>query len=257
MTADITDKLFMSTEEPVISAMNLAGYKIHRHIAQSLLSELHARYKSGHKTLLFFANANFVVQCRHLRELLAREDVIIVNDGVGMDMAAKIVHGQKFFENLNGTDFVPLLLHNSAKPFKVFLYGGKPESVAGAAKVISDFGHNVVGYLDGYQSDSNRVLNKIQSSGADIVLVAMGNPQQESWILQHANALSPKIFIGVGALFDFLSGRIQRAPRWVRKMRMEWFYRLCREPQRLGRRYTVDIFSFFKMCLREAQKKPS
>lgn len=255
MTADITEKLFVSTDEPAASTMNLAGYQIHKHTAQSLLAELQSRYKNGQKTLLFFANANFVVQCRQLRRGLAKEEVIIVNDGVGMDLAAKLVHGQEFFENLNGTDFVPLLLNNPAKPFKVFLYGGKSESVAGAARVIRDYGHNVVGYLDGYQSDETRVFNKIQNSGADIVLVALGNPLQEAWILQHADALKPQVFIGVGALFDFLSGRIQRAPAWVRKMRLEWFYRLCREPQRLGRRYTVDIYAFFKMCLSEAKKR--
>ena len=254
MTADITRKMYNSDngkENPVI---NLAGYSIHKHNSQSLLRVINSRLSDGYKTILFFANANFVVQCRELRSELSKDDVIIVNDGVGMDMAAKIFQGKQFFENLNGTDFVPLLLRKPAKPFKVFLYGGKAESVAGAARVIRDFGHSVVGYLDGYQTDNQRVISKIQNSGADIVLVALGNPLQESWIMHHANTLKPKLFIGVGALFDFLSGRIQRAPVWVRKMRLEWLYRLCREPQRLGRRYTIDVFSFFHMCLSEAKK---
>ena len=255
MTANLTDKIFSVAPDGSTATLNLAGYQIHKHSAQSLSREVHTRYQNGQKTALFFANANFVVQCGDLRKALAHKDVIIVNDGVGMDMAAKIIHGETFFENLNGTDFVPLLLKNSTQPLKIFLYGAKPESVAGAAEVIKSFGQDVVGFLDGYQRDKNRVLTQIQNSGADIVLVALGNPEQERWILQHANTLSPRIFIGVGALFDFLSGSIQRAPAWVRKLRLEWFYRLCREPQRLGRRYTIDLFAFFTMCFRDTQRK--
>lgn len=231
------------------STLAIAGYPIVRHSAITLLRDIERRIDSGMQTLLFFANTNFVVQCRKLREPLRSRDVLIVNDGIGMDIAARLTHGERFIENLNGTDFVPLLLRSSTRPLRVFLYGGRPEAVAGAAEAIAATGQTVAGYLDGYQSDQHTVRQAIETANADIVLVAMGNPLQEHWILQNADTLSPQLFIGVGALFDFLSGKAQRAPAWVRQLRLEWFYRLCREPRRLGRRYTLDVLIFFRLCL--------
>ena len=78
--------------------------------------------------------------------------------------------------------------------------------------------------------------------------MAMGNPVQEEWILDNRQSLNANIVIGVGALFDFWAGDKPRAPRWVQRMRFEWFYRLCLEPRRLLRRYTVDIVRFLILC---------
>jgi beta-1,4-glucosyltransferase len=237
-------------EEPAdVVALPIAGYQILKHNSDSLQAEIWQRMASGRKTLLFFANTNFVVQCRKLRRQLQQDNVLIVNDGIGMDMAAQLTHSERFIENLNGTDFVPQLIRSSPTPLRIFLYGGKPESVAKAAKAVAAMGQTVVGSIDGYQQDQQKVRRAIEAAKADVVLVAMGNPLQESWILDNANVLSARLFIGVGALFDFLSGQKSRAPRWVRKLRMEWFYRLCHEPRRLGRRYTLDALLFFKLCL--------
>lgn len=238
-----------------IVTLQIAGYPVLRHNSESLLREIHTRLSGNRQTSLFFANTNFIVQCRDLRDALHNRNVLIVNDGIGMDLAAQLTHGQRFIENLNGTDFIPLLMRTSPTPLRVFLYGGKPESVAKATAAIAAMGQTVSGYIDGYQSDQNKVRQAIETAQADVVLVAMGNPLQERWILQNADTLSPRIFIGVGALFDFLSGQAQRAPTWIRKLRMEWFYRLCREPRRLGRRYTLDTLIFFKLCLAGKQRK--
>lgn len=238
-----------------VVALPIAGYQILKHDTDSLLAEIHQRMACGQKTLLFFANTNFVVQCRKLRDALRHRDVLIVNDGIGMDMAAQLAHSERFIENLNGTDFVPQLIRSSPSSLRIFLYGGRPESVRQAAQAISGMGRNVVGFLDGYQRDQQAVRRSIEAAKPDVVLVAMGNPLQESWILENADSLSARVFIGVGALFDFLSGEASRAPAWVRKVRMEWFYRLCREPRRLGRRYTVDVITFFRLCLKHAKRR--
>lgn len=238
-----------------VVALPIAGYQILKHDTESLVTEIHRRTACGQKTLLFFANTNFVVQCRKLRDELHHRDVLIVNDGIGMDMAAQLTHSERFIENLNGTDFVPQLIRSSPTSLRIFLYGGRPESVLQAAESIAAMGRNVVGFMDGYQRDQNAVRRAIEAARPDIVLVAMGNPLQESWILENAGHLPARVFIGVGALFDFLSGQASRAPTWIRKIRMEWFYRLCREPRRLGRRYTVDVVTFFRLCLKHAKRR--
>jgi alpha-1,3-mannosyltransferase len=76
------------------------------------------------------------------------------------------------------------------------------------------------------------------------LLVAMGNPLQEEWIARCSTKTGATICIGVGALFDFVSGRVERAPLWVRKLKCEWVFRLIQEPKRMWRRYLIGNLSF-------------
>jgi beta-1,4-glucosyltransferase len=230
----------------------LAGYPVFSTTAQDLCEVLQERLEAERKTVLVFANTNFVLQCQPIRNWLNGDDVIIVNDGIGMDIASLLQHGKRYKDNLNGTDFMPLLLRTFTRIHKIFLLGGKPgvAQKAGAA-IEQQTGQRVVGYADGYSNaDTAALCERINASGADIVLVAMGNPIQEDWIRQHMGALNARLFVSVGALFDFLSGGAKRAPKWVQTIRFEWLYRLTREPRRLAQRYTVDLGRFLYLCIR-------
>ena len=79
----------------------------------------------------------------------------------------------------------------------------------------------------------------IKASNADIVLVGMGNPQQELWLASNLGATGARLGFAVGALFAFVTGDARRAPAWMRSMRVEWLHRLTQEPLRLARRYVV------------------
>ncbi len=133
------------------------------------------------------------------------------------------------------------------------MYGAKPDVVAKAADYVRDqLGQIVVGYQDGYEHiEPDALIAAINQSAPDLLLVAMGNPLQESWILENRASLDVPIVSGVGALFDFWAGDKPRAPRFVQKIRMEWFYRLCLEPRRLFRRYTIDILVFLMACFKQ------
>ncbi|MEO8154195.1 MAG: WecB/TagA/CpsF family glycosyltransferase [Rhizobacter sp.] len=217
--------------------------------AQALLSHIYRRMALGCHTELFFANTNFVVTCESFAQRFDEPGITLVNDGIGMDLAARICHGKRFEENLNGTDFIPRLLRDSPLPLKVFLYGARPDVVQEAAQVIERrFGQKVVGACSGYGTDDKVLCAQIQAARPDVVLVALGNPLQERWILDHAKALPPALYVGVGALFDFLAQRAVRAPMWVRRVRLEWLFRLSHEPRRLWKRYTVDALRFFRIC---------
>jgi beta-1,4-glucosyltransferase len=230
----------------------LAGYPVFSTTSEDLCDVLQERLEAQRKTVLVFANTNFVLQCQTMRNWLNGDDVIIVNDGIGMDIASLLQHGKRYKDNLNGTDFMPLLLKTFTQSHKLFLLGGKPGVAQKAGATIEQqTGQRVVGCADGYSnSDTQALCTRINESGADIVLVAMGNPIQEEWIRQHMGALNARLFVSVGALFDFLSGSVQRAPAWVQKIRFEWLFRLTREPQRLARRYTLDLARFLYLCLR-------
>lgn len=208
------------------------------------------------KVSLFFANTNFIVKCRALLARMGDRSVTIVNDGVGMDLAATLVHGRRFKENLNGTDFTPFLFAQSTTPLRVYMIGGRPEILAKASEhVHRRLGQHVVGVCDGFDGLKNTpdLIEHINHARPDVVLVALGNPIQEEWILDARPSLDAGVMIGVGALFDFWAGHKPRAPKIIQKLRLEWMYRLALEPRRLMRRYTFDIVVFLAHCYRYRQ----
>jgi beta-1,4-glucosyltransferase len=205
------------------------------------------------RVALLFANTNFVVKCRFLLEAPSAIETVIVNDGVGMDVAAMLLHRRRFAHNLNGTDFTPYLFERAGRPLRVFLLGARPEILDRAVEhARTALGQNVVGSSDGFEgaADPIDLERRINAARPDVVLVAMGNPLQERWIVEHAPHLDAALFVGVGALFDFWAGGKRRAPAAFRRLRIEWLYRLGLEPRRLVRRYTLDIAVFLRQCLR-------
>lgn len=236
----------------------LGGFPLLQTTGEGLVGELQQRFQRGQQTSLFFANTNFIVQCQTLRDAMTK-DTLIINDGVGIDIATWLIHRTRFPENLNGTDFTPALLRQLGSSTRVYLLGGKPGIAERAAQQLRAQHINVVGVSDGYEQarDINQLRQSINDSGANVLLVAMGNPLQERWILEERGNLNVTLLMGVGALLDFLAGDKSRAPNWIRTVRLEWFYRLCLEPGRLIRRYTIDIVLFLGLCLRAQRRMDS
>ena len=238
----------------------LGGFPIVRTHSAQLIDHLAQRLETGEQQILCFANTNLIVQCQTMLNEMSKPPMLIVNDGVGIDIATWLIHKQKFIENLNGTDFTPAFLQAVKDRAQVFLFGAKPGIAEQAAKVLEDAGIAVVGFKHGYvqAQETQALIEFINSSEANILLVAIGNPAQERWLLEHHRNLRATVLIGVGALLDFLAGDKPRAPALVQKLRMEWFYRLCLEPTRLLRRYTIDIGKFLALCFKqEKQRKQS
>ncbi|WP_051215980.1 WecB/TagA/CpsF family glycosyltransferase [Ferrimonas futtsuensis] len=173
---------------------------------------------------------------------------LVVNDGVGVDIASRWKYGRGFNENLNGTDFTPRYLAQSRQQLKVFLLGADEESVSRCFTIWRNRypNHQWVGYHHGFAPEEAQtgICDTIRQSGANLVIVAMGNPRQEHWIERYLPHTGASVAIGVGALFDFTAGKVHRAPDWVRTMRAEWVYRLLQEPGRMWRRYLLGNLSF-------------
>ncbi len=203
-------------------------------------------------------NANLAMRDSVYRQGLSRCEVL--PDGVGVEIASRTLHGISFPANLNGTDFIPALLVHVERPLKVALIGARPEMLAGAAenfKILTPW-HEFHQVSDGFfdKSDSSQVLEKLAAIDPDITLVAMGTPQQEIWIDSNIRQGHGRMVFGVGALFDFISGAVPRAPMAVRQLRLEWVWRLIQEPSRLWCRYIVGnpvfLFHVFRYKLRRA-----
>jgi len=241
---------------PPIEKLYLGGFNLLCTTAEQLKIQLHEAILQRQQLSLFFANTNFIVKCQTLRKPVANEQTLIVNDGVGIDIATWLIHKRRFAENLNGTDFIPSFLQACQKDARVYLFGGAPGIAQRAAEHLAKHQSvTVVGVCDGFEeaSDSEKVIQAMNSANANVVLVAMGNPLQEQWILDHRGQLSASVCIGVGALFDFLAGDKPRAPRWIQNCRLEWLYRLSLEPLRLLRRYTLDVAVFLRLCLKQGK----
>lgn len=210
------------------------------------------------KTTVAFLNAhcvNTAAQDRRYRRALHGAEYVLP-DGAGISLAAKLT-GARFKENLNGTDLCLPLCQEAARQGKsLFLLGAAPGVAADAARNLMHKvpGLRIVGTQDGYfdQSQSDAVIADINATGADIVMVAMGVPLQDVWLHEHRDKLQAQLAMGVGALFDFNAGRVQRAPQAIRRAKLEWLWRLGLEPRRMFKRYVIGNPLFVARAIKHA-----
>jgi alpha-1,3-mannosyltransferase len=208
------------------------------------VAELDRCFEQKRGTIVAFANAHCLnAASADLRMRATLQNAVVVNDGIGIDLASTLLFGSPFPHNLNGTDFVPDYLQMTRHCCRIYLLGSRPGVAERAANVLAQMlpQHHIVGTHDGYfpRDEDARVAQAVRAAGADIILVAMGNPHQEVWLRENLPATGCRLGFAVGALFDFLSGQAERAPVWVRAARLEWIYRLLCEPVRLWRRYIL------------------
>ena len=198
-------------------------------------------------------NANLAWSNSQFAEALS--DFLILSDGVGVDIAAKLLYGEPFPANLNGTDFIPELLAAEPRRLTIALLGTKRAHAEAAAAKLTEMSphHRVVVVHDGYFTvrEEPLILERIAALRPDILLVAMGVPRQELWIARNITPHHCTLPIAVGALLDFLSGSVPRAPGWMRRSRLEWVFRLIVEPGRLWRRYVVGNPVFLARVVRQ------
>jgi exopolysaccharide biosynthesis WecB/TagA/CpsF family protein len=228
-----------------VPTITVLGVPVAALTALQAISEVSRLLAEPRPQMLCYVNAhslNLARSHRRYRACLADADLVL-NDGSGLALAARM-GGRQFPANLNGTDFNPEVLRQAARAgLGVYLLGGKEGVAAAAADRLTALvpGLRVVGHHHGYLNDvqSHEVARQIRETGADIVLVAMGNPRQELWLAEHLPATGARLGVAVGAFLDFVAQRVPRAPKWMRDAGIEWLYRLSREPRRLFMRYVI------------------
>lgn len=230
--------------QQLVPTMNILGIPTAALSWADALDLLRRLVADSRFTKVGFLNAhNANVACSDPAFADALRDFLVLPDGVGVDIAARILHGTPFPDNLNGTDIVPAFIASITKPVTVGLLGATRENAGGAADRLAELApqHAYIVIHDGYFTEDQEpaILARIAEVRPDILLVAMGVPRQELWIADHLDAGFCTMPIAVGALLDFLSGSVPRAPQWVRDLRLEWVFRLWIEPGRLWRRYIL------------------
>jgi N-acetylglucosaminyldiphosphoundecaprenol N-acetyl-beta-D-mannosaminyltransferase len=213
---------------------------------EEVLDAVEASIAEGGFHQIATANVDFLMKSIHdeeLHETLCRCDLVLA-DGAPVVWASHLL-GAGLKERVAGADLVPHLARlSSSRGYRIFLLGAEEESSAGTAAWMerSFPGICIAGrYCPKYQPleemDHEEILSRIEAARPDILLVAFGNPKQEKWLAMHRLRLEVPVCIGVGGSFDFLSGKVPRAPLWMQHCGLEWFYRTMQEPSRLAKRY--------------------
>ncbi|MCA1032218.1 WecB/TagA/CpsF family glycosyltransferase [Bacillus timonensis] len=230
---------------------------------KDFLEEINERIEGGIKTTVSFLNVHCYNLAHKKRNYLKTlQDVnVLLPDGFGIHLGAKIF-GFKLKEELTGTDLLPKLLEQAAKRnHPVFLLGTAQEIAEKAADSLKKKfpGINIVGCHHGYfnEKDNDAVVRKINEANPDILVVGRSVPIQELWIAENKDVLNARVMLAVGAYIDFESGRLTRAPKFFRRLKLEWFFRLVLEPKRMWKRYIVGNVIFFYYIYKNKFKSSS
>jgi N-acetylglucosaminyldiphosphoundecaprenol N-acetyl-beta-D-mannosaminyltransferase len=178
-----------------------------------------------------------------LREAVRAAD-LVVPDGAGLALAAAL-RGRRL-PRVPGIELMESLCGRPGR--RVFLFGAAPgvAEAAGRALTARHPGLEVSGATHGYSltspAEEDRVIGAIRSSRSDVLFAALSTPFQDAWIHRNLARFGVKLAMGVGGSFDVLSGRLRRAPAWMRSGGLEWLFRLRQEPRRIGRMAKLPLF---------------
>lgn len=212
--------------------------------------------EEGKAAAIATANAEMVMRAQEdagLADMLCHAD-LVVPDGAGVLWAAE-QEGKKFKERVAGVDLACKLLEQAAARQTAIYFFGGAEGIAGqaAANMQKQYpGIRIVGTHSGFFTDAEEsgIIADIRQKGAQLLLVALGVPKQEKWIRAHLYELGPCVAMGVGGTLDVLAGKSCRAPKWMQERRLEWLYRLAKEPTRCKRMLALPRFVAAVKCSR-------
>lgn len=230
--------------------VNILGTYVDNVTMQEALEKVEKYILERKNRHIITLNAEIIYRAQHeakLKELINRAD-LVTPDGAGVVWASRKL-GTPLAERVTGIDLMQELVKKAAgKGWEIYLYGAAPGTAElAAANLKKKYEHlKIVGTKHGYLSSDEmpELLADIKARRPDIIFVALGAPRQEYWIAAHLDEINVPVAIGVGGSFDVLAGKVKRAPEIFRKMKLEWLYRLLKEPSRLGRMTALPKFIY-------------
>lgn len=228
--------------------VEIVGVMIDRVTMPEAVRKLEGFLREDRCNMVFTPNSEILMDAVKDRELedILNKGQLVVPDGIGVVIASRF-YGAPLEERVAGFDLMNRLfgLAEGMKS-KIFMLGGKEGVAQEASEKLSQRfpGLEIAGIRNGYfdSEDEAAIIDEINKSGADILLAALGAPKQEKFIFRHRDSLKVKVAMGVGGSLDVLAGRAQRAPEFYQKSGLEWFYRLMKEPWRIGRMMRLPKF---------------
>lgn len=231
-----------------VSPVTILGVAVERHTYATLLDQL-AEWISIQAPLQQICTVNpefFVIAQQRPDFYVLLQEATCVADGVGIVLAARLVGGH-FPERVTGSDALGHIASRAAKNnWRLFLLGAAPGVAEQTAAVLLERypGLQIAGTFSGSPApeDADDIIRQINASNADVLFVAYGAPQQDLWIARHRERLQVHVALGVGGAFDYTAGIVPRAPGWMRRVGLEWLYRLLRQPSRWRRMLRLPVF---------------
>lgn len=226
--------------------------KLYKDSKENFLNIIRDKLLNNQKMFIVTANPEAFIYGQREKDfgsILLDEETTVVADGIGIVKGAKKI-GTHIAERIPGIELAEKLLEYGNEFSKsVFFLGAKPEVIDALHVVVENKYPDlkIMGAVNGYVADKDKVFEEIKKAKPDIVMVALGIPAQERLIYKHLSSFEKGIFIGVGGSFDVLSGTKQRAPEFFIYHNLEWLYRIVKEPSRIKRFYNNNIKFILKL----------
>lgn len=244
----------------IVPAVNVFGVRVHDISLDQMLEITLCYVKKKEKKVISNVNIyalNIAYTTPWYRDFL-NQSAIVFCDGFGV-MLGTMFLGSALHHRYTPPDWIRLLIQETKiTPLRLFFLGGRPGVAEKAAKVLTDqYPHLEIGHQHGFfdkrvdNRENINVVEQINRFQPHILMVGFGMPLQEKWIMENACHLEANVIFPVGALFDFISGNIIRAPRWMTDHGLEWLGRLIVEPKRLWTRYAIGNPLFFLRILEQ------
>ncbi len=227
----------------------------------ALHAEIERLVRGGRRGLVLNVNAHCLNLCYEdprLRDFLNGAEAVLC-DGAGVMLAARIL-GERIPQRITYADWIWQLADlASARGFSLYFLGARPGVAREAARRLRERYPDleIVGVRHGYfdysagAAENEAVVEEINASAPDILLVGLGMPLQERWLMENIEGLDAGVVLTGGAVFDYVSGRLRRGPRFLTDSGFEWLARLLVEPRRLWRRYLLGNPLFLLRVLRQ------
>lgn len=221
--------------------------------------------EENRKGYVVTANVDHVVRLEKDDEFRLAYDkaALVVTDGMPIVISSRLL-GKPIKERITGADLFPALSAVAAeKGFSVFLLGGREGVAALASKKLKMKYPNLIvaGVYSppfGFEKsdeECQKIIRLVNEAKPNLLFVGVGSPKQEKWTYKYIDELSINVAVCVGGAFDFVAGTVKRAPKFLQRLSLEWFWRLIHEPRRLFRRYIIRDSRFFVILIKELVKR--
>lgn len=209
-------------------------------------------FLEGKQIVITGANVNTInlaLEKLKFREVLSKFN-LVHPDGIGVFLASKFLYGKNgFSKRITGSDFYIELIKESLKNnWSFFFFGDTDETLSKISKANPDL--YVKGFCNGFNFNNDKLIKDINTAKPDILIVGLGSPKQEDWIVTNRDNVNAKVIVAVGDGIKVFAGTKKRGTKLVRILGLEWFVRLINEPKRLWKRYIIGIPLFILRVLK-------
>jgi len=241
--------------------VNILGLEIDNVTMQETIEKIGLFIGEKRSAIIFTPNVQrliYGIRNKQTESIYKAADMLIP-DGMPLIWASKLL-GMPLKEKVSGSDLLPLFCQvASKKEYRIFFLGADPGVAEEAKNILTgkNPGLRIVGTysppygFENVDGEIEKIIKMIRGKNPHVLFVGLGFPKEEKFLWKHKNDFQVPVSVGIGATFDFITGKQRRAPLWMQKSGMEWFYRLCRDPKRLWKRYLIGNTLFIILVFKE------